>query len=337
MKKVTFKEISKIVGVSPMHVSRALAGHPYVKEELRRKIAKVAKQLNYSVNPFGRGLSKNIQMKARMICLLTKYDNFFLTEYFINLIDSISNSARSKGYDIIIVSLGNDESGNIKRLRNLISYYKAGIIEGFVFIAPTMEAKEGIFLHGEKANLVCAGGKLAAETKYVDVDNFKAGYDTGEYLTGLGHRRIAFIGGFEDRFDTHDRRQGFMNCLRIKGIELEPELALDGRYDTAGGKKATAKLFSGGRKPDAVFYTNDLMAYGGMEYFREKKIDIPGEVSIVGFDDLAASADTDPPLTTLRQPYEEMGKSVVELLLQGGIISRKIPAKMIIRKSCEKR
>jgi LacI family transcriptional regulator len=337
MKKVTFKEISKIVGVSPMHVSRALAGHPYVKEELRRKIAKVAKKLNYSVNPFGRGLSKNIQMKAKMICLLTKYDNFFQTEYFINLTDSISNSARPKGYDIIIVSLGNDEPGNIKRLKNLISYYKAGIIEGFVFMAPAMEAKEAIFLHGEKVNLICAGGKLNAETKYVDVDNFKAGYDIGEYLTGLGHRRIAFVGGFEDRFDTHDRRQGFTNCLRIKGIELEPELTLDGRYDTAGGKKATAKLFSAGQRPEAVFYTNDLMAYGGMEYFKEKKIDVPAEVSIVGFDDLAASADTDPPLTTLRQPYEEMGKAVVESLLQGGTISKKIPAKMIIRKSCEKR
>ncbi|MFA5148752.1 MAG: LacI family DNA-binding transcriptional regulator [Candidatus Omnitrophota bacterium] len=337
MKKVTFKEISKIVGVSPMHVSRALAGHPYVKEELRRKIAKVAKQLNYSVNPFGRGLSKNIQMKAKMICLLTKYDNFFQTEYFINLMDSISNSARSKGYDIIIASLGNDGPGNIKRLKNLISYYKAGIIEGFVFVAPAMEAEEGLFLHAEKANLVCVGGKLDVEAKYVDVDNFEAGYGVGEYLTGLGHRRIAFVGGFEDRFDTHDRRQGFLNCLRIKGIEPEPELALDGRYDTVGGKRATAKLFSKKARPDAVFYSNDLMAYGGIEYFRERKMAVPDEVSIVGFDDLAASAETDPPLTTLRQPYEEMGKSVVELLFEKGIVSRKIPARMMIRKSCTKR
>jgi LacI family transcriptional regulator len=336
MKKVTFKEISKIVGVSPMHVSRALAGHPYVREELRRRIAKVAKQLNYSVNPFGRGLSKNIQMKARMICLLTKYDNFFQTEYFINLTDAISNSARSKGYDIIIVSLGSDETGNINRIKNLINYYEAGIIEGFVLIAPAMDAKEGLFLRGEKVNLVCVGGKLEADTKYVDVDNFEAGYAAAAYLTDLGHRRIAFVGGFEDRYDTQDRRQGFMNCLRMKGIEPDPGLALDGSYETAGGKKATAALFSKGRRPEAVFYTNDLMAFGGMEYFRERKIDIPADVSIMGFDDLAASANMDPPLTTLRQPYGEMGKAAVESLLQGGAISRKIQAKMIIRKSCAK-
>jgi len=337
MKKVTFKEISKIVGVSPMHVSRALAGHPYVKEELRRRIFKVAKQLNYSVNPFGRGLSKNIQMKARMICLLTKYDNFFQTEYFINLTDAISNSARSKGYDIIIVSLGNDEAGNIKRLKNLINYYEAGIIEGFVFIAPAMGAKEGLFLHGEKVNLVCVGGKLEADTKYVDVDNFEAGYEAAAYLAELGHRRIAFVGGFEDRYDTQDRRHGFVNCLRMKGIEQDPGLMLDGNYDKAGGKKATAELFSNGRSADAVFYTNDLMAFGGMEYFRENGIAVPRDVSIVGFDDLVASASAEPPLTTSRQPYEEMGKAAVESLLQKGTVSRKIPARMIIRKSCAKR
>ncbi len=337
MKKVTFKEISKIVGVSPMHVSRALAGHPYVKEELRRRIFKVAKQLNYSVNPFGRGLSKNIQMKARMICLLTKYDNFFQTEYFINLTDAISNSARSKGYDIIIVSLGNDEAGNIKRLKNLINYYEAGIIEGFVFIAPAMGAKEGLFLRGEKANLVCVGGKLEADTKYVDVDNFEAGYEAAAYLADLGHRRIAFVGGFEDRYDTQDRRQGFVNCLQMKGIAPDPGLMLDGNYDKAGGKKATAELFSKGRSADAVFYTNDLMAFGGMEYFRESGIAVPRDVSIVGFDDLVASASAEPPLTTSRQPYEEMGKAAVESLLQKGTVSRKIPAKMIIRKSCAKR
>jgi len=336
MKKVTFKEISKIVGVSPMHVSRALAGHPYVKEELRRRIFKVAKQLNYSVNPFGRGLSKNIQMKARMICLLTKYDNFFQTEYFINLTDAISNSARSKGYDIIIVSLGDDEAGNIKRLKNLINYYEAGIIEGFVLVAPAMGAKEGLFLHGEKANLVCVGGKLEADTKYVDVDNFEAGYEAASYLAELGHRRIAFVGGFEDRYDTRDRRQGFVNCLRMKGIEPDPGLMLDGHYDKAGGRKATAELFSKGRSADAVFYTNDLIAFGGMEYFKENWILVPKDVSIVGFDDLVASASAGPPLTTSRQPYEEMGKAAIESLLQKGMVSRKIPAKMIMRKSCAK-
>ena len=337
MKKVTFKEISKIVGVSPMHVSRALAGHPYVKEELRREIFKVAKKLNYSVNPFGRGLSKNIQMKARMVCILTKYENFFQTEYFISLMDAISNNCRAKGYDVIIVSLTDNRQENIKRLKNLVSYHKAGIIEGFVFVAPDLEAPEGIFLHGEKVNFVCAGGRIGAETKYVDVDNFKAGFEVGEYLAGLGHKKFAFVRGAENRYDTHERRQGFFNALQMRGIEPDPSLVKGGDYKIVGGKKATAVLFSQKKKPDAVFYANDLMAYGGLEFFREKKIKVPQDVSIVGFDDLAASSKTGPPLTTLRQPYEELGEAVLEAVLDPNFISKKIAAKLIIRKSCAKR
>ncbi|MFA5094793.1 MAG: LacI family DNA-binding transcriptional regulator [Candidatus Omnitrophota bacterium] len=334
MKKVTFKEISKIVGVSPMHVSRALAGHPYVKEDLRKKIFKVAKELNYSINPFGRGLSKNIQMKARMICLLTNYDNFFRTEYFINLIDSISENCRSKDCDAIIVSLTDDKRDNVNRLKNLVNYYKAGIIEGFVFIAPDLGSQEGLFLCSEKVNFVCVGSRIDPETKYVDIDNFKAGFDVGEYLAGLGHRRFAFIKGAENRFDTRERMQGFSTALGMKGLEIDPDLIVKGDYKIAGGKKATASVFSRNKKPDAIFYANDLMAYGGMEFFKEKKIDVPGDVSIVGFDDLAASANCRPPLTTVRQPYAEMGEAVMEAVFDRNFTAMKIPGELIIRKSC---
>ena len=336
MKKVTFKEISKIVGISPMHVSRALAGHPYVKEELRRRIFKVAKKLNYSVNPFGRGLSKNIQMKARMICILTKYENFFRTEYFINLMDAISDNCRAKGYDVIIVSLNDNEPENIKRLKNLVNYHKAGIIEGFAFIAPDLEAPEGIFLHGEKVNFVCVGDRIVAETKYVDVDNFRAGFEVGEYLVELGHKKIGFVRGPGNRYDTHVRYQGFLNALQAKGLRPEQGLIVNGDYKAAGGKKATAILFSQKKRPDAVFYANDLMAYGGLEFFKEKKIKVPRDVSIVGFDDLAASSKTEPPLTTLRQPYGEMGEAVTEAVLDPNFVSKSIAAKLIIRKSCDR-
>ncbi|MDD5546340.1 MAG: LacI family DNA-binding transcriptional regulator [Candidatus Omnitrophica bacterium] len=335
MKKVTFKEISRIVGVSPMHVSRALAGHPYVKEELRREISKVAKKLNYSINPFGRGLSKNIQMKARMICVLTKYGNFFRTEYFVNLIDAISSNCRAKGYDVIIASLTDDESGNIKRLKNLVSYYKAGIIEGFVFIAPDLDAAEGFFLRAEKVNFVCAGSRIDAATKYVDVDNFRAGSEVGGYLIRLGHRRIAFVKGLEKRRDSRERQQGFLNALTASRIAPDESLFIAGDYSIPGGKKATAELFSRKKKPDAIFYANDLMAYGGLEFFKEKKIRVPREISIVGFDDLAASSRTEPPLTTARQPYKEMGEAVMEAVSRPEFASRMITAKLIIRKSCD--
>ena len=160
---------------------------------------------------------------------------------------------------------------------------------------------------------------------WIGSDNYGGGYEATRYLIDLGHRRIAHIQGPLKHQCSHDRYQGYCDALREAGIEPDPALVLQGDFMPPSGRACAHTLLSLADPPTAIFASNDYMAYGVMAAAEEHGLSIPDELSVIGFDDTYPSALMQPPLTTIRQPFFDMGKRAIELMLS--LLETPIPAR----------
>jgi LacI family transcriptional regulator len=152
---------------------------------------------------------------------------------------------------------------------------------------------------------------------WVGVDNISSAYQATRYLLDQGYRRIAHILGPQHYYCALERYQGYCHALQDAGIVIDPTLLLQGNFDPLSGRQCALDLFSRDRHtwPDAIFVGNDQMAYGVLEVAQELGIQIPDEIALMGFDDNILSAHMRPPLTTIHQPFSEMGRKAIEILL----------------------
>jgi LacI family transcriptional regulator len=176
------------------------------------------------------------------------------------------------------------------------------------------------------------------DVNYLDVDNLQAGRKATLHLLRLGYKRVATITGPQDQVAGYDRYQGYLKALLDYGQLARPELVMEGAFTEEGGYNAMLRLIP--QKPEAVFAASDMMAYGAMRALRDANLKIPGDVAIVGFDDIPASSKTIPPLTTVRQQVSQMGSKAVEFLInliENGIKSTQhivMDTELVVRESC---
>jgi LacI family transcriptional regulator len=160
-----------------------------------------------------------------------------------------------------------------------------------------------------------------------------------QHLVALGHTRIAFISGDERLTAAHDRARGFNDAMRQQGLRPEASLTAIGRFSQAMGFKAALHLLKLKRPPTAIFAANDLSAFGAIAAAHELGMRVPEDVSVIGFDDVPMASQVYPPLTTIRQPLQQMGRSAVNILLAriAGIESPSdritLPTDLILRSS----
>ena len=150
----------------------------------------------------------------------------------------------------------------------------------------------------------------------ITIDNLRAGRDAASHLVGLGHKRIGYVGNqFGLQADT-DRFGGYRQVIEEAGLGFDPELVAHGDGGPEGGMKAVTRLLNLPSPPTAVFCYNDMQALGALRAAREKGLRVPDDLSVVGLDDLYLTSYTDPPLTTIRQPKQEMGRLAAQILLK---------------------
>ena len=154
------------------------------------------------------------------------------------------------------------------------------------------------------------------ESQCVFVDNELAAYQATDYLIKLVHKNIAHITGIKDHPDSIRRREGYMRALAEASIEYDSDLISEGQFDGESGVKAIETLMSRGKHFTAVFAANDLTAYGARLALYRKGVQVPEDVSIVGFDDQLESSFVTPPLTSVHQPANEMGEAAAEALVK---------------------
>jgi LacI family repressor for deo operon, udp, cdd, tsx, nupC, and nupG len=308
-KTPTIQDVARFAKVSTATVSRALSRPERVSEHTRARISEAVRLTGYTLNQAARSLR---QKSTRTILVaLPDIGNTF----FSAILDAIERAAALRGYGVLVVNrLAGDDSG-----RRLHEYFLSNRADGLLLLDGSLTLEQMLVLTGEPANvpLVMACETLpGAPFHTVRTDNTYAAELATRHLIGLGHRRIGHIRGPACNVLTLERETGFRAALRASGLPLRPEWLFAGGFEMAHGLAAAEQFVALAEQPGAVFCANDETAIGFMSGLRRHGLECPRDVSVVGFDDLAVAAHIWPPLTTMRQPREALGRLAAEALIE---------------------
>jgi LacI family repressor for deo operon, udp, cdd, tsx, nupC, and nupG len=299
----TVKEIAAAAKVSVATVSRALQRPELVSEKTRERINEVVKRLGYTPNALARNLRTS---RTRLIvALLPDIANPFFSE----VIRGIEQVAYEKGYSVL---LGETQS-NLVREQAYADMVAARQVDGMITMFHRVPA---IPMDGRLPLVNACEYVKDSAISSVYVDNVAAAESAIDYLVALGHRDIAFIAGPSSSPICVDREQGYHLALRRANIAANPALTAVGDFSIEAGERAIEMLRAQGRTFSAVFCSNDEMAIGAMRALSSAGLRIPDDVSVVGFDDIRFSRYTTPPLTTISQPKNALGREAMTMLIE---------------------
>ena len=329
---LTLEDIARLSGVSRSTVSRVINADVNVSDETRRKVLEVINYYNFQPNLAARGLATG-RTNVIGVVIPAGVSVIFTDPYFPQLLQGISSVCNTRNYSVMLwLAEPEYERRMITRILHN-GLVDCGVVAKILINGPIIQS-----LIDSKMPFILIGRHPTVDVNYLDVDNFQAGRKATMHLVRLGYRRIATITGSQDQVVGYDRYQGYLKALQDTGHPIKPELVVEGDFTEEGGYTAMQRLLK--YKPDAVFVASDMMAYGAMRALREARLRIPEDVAVMGFDDIPASAKTDPPLTTVRQPVYQMGSKAVDVLIDiieaGPAATRKVlmDTELVVRASC---
>lgn len=302
--RITSVDVARLAGVSQSAVSRVFSGASASADTVR-KVRAAAERLGYRPNRLARAM---ITGKSRIIGLVVAYlDN----QFYPLAIERLSQALRDRGYHILLLMAGNSEDGIEGVMQDLMTYQIDGIITASVAMSSDLtERCADLGIPVVMFNRGRDGSGLSSITSA----NTEGGRKVGDFLVQGGHQRIAHIAGWQGSSTGRDRTQGF--CEALAAAEMEPIDIIDGLYHREPAIEAARRLMARCDPPDAIFVGNDHMAFGVLDALRgEMGVSVPGDVSIVGFDDVPMAVWSSYDLTTLRQPVNRMVEATVETLL----------------------
>jgi LacI family transcriptional regulator len=308
--KTTINDVAKHAGVSIKTVSRVTNNESSVRQTTRDKVMASISALNYQPNLAARNLATT---KSYNIAFIYDNPNAY---YIIDMQNGILNECRLQGYELLIHPC-NAKSPNI--IDELITMIKQAQIAGIVLTPPFSERPEFIerLTQSNIAFVRILSGSVAPDNRSscVLVDDHKAAYDITQHLIKLGHQSIAFLGGGQAHQSTFERLNGYKAALNDNNIEIDNAMILDGEYSFESGVNGANHLMSLNTKPSAIFSCNDEIAAGALFASRLMNIEIPEQLSIVGFENSPFSRQTWPKLTTADQPNQQIAQQATALLI----------------------
>ena len=330
----TLEEIAKIAGASRSTVSRVINNDPNVADDTRRRVLDVIRQFNFQPNRAARRLAGG---RTHIIGLVipTGISSVFSDPYFPNLIRGISTTCQDNDYSVMLWLA----EAEYER-RTIDQVLHNGFTDGVIISSMPLDESIVTSLIRSGLPFVSVGRSLSnPSVNYVDVENRRGALEAVMHLIRQKRRRVATITGPLNTIVGIDRRDGYLEALRIRAIPVNPELVVEGNFSEEDGYTAMKQLIP--LHPDAVFAASDSMALGAIRALREAGIKIPEEVALVGFDDLPIAAHTEPKLTTIRQPIQRTGSLAAETLIDildhpDEIYARHIilPVELVIRETC---
>jgi LacI family transcriptional regulator, repressor for deo operon, udp, cdd, tsx, nupC, and nupG len=303
----TIEDVARRAGVSVATVSRALRGLPNVAPSTRQRVMKAASALSYVADPsaslLAGGTSRTVGLA---VPLLGQW-------YYSTLFMGVEAEVVAAGYELLPFTVaGADGAARFLEQR---PYRKR--VDGLVLADARLDAAQFAQLRQSGVELVTVG-VLDEGSPGIAIDNVAVARLAVGHLTGLGHRRIALIGGMADdpfRFSAPvDRFHGYQEALRSAGLEVDPRLTVPGHFSLEGGAEAMHRLLTLDDPPTGVFACSDEMAIGAMQVARDAGLRVPEELSIVGIDDHDVSEYLG--LTTIRQDVSGQGERAARLLLR---------------------
>jgi DNA-binding LacI/PurR family transcriptional regulator len=308
----TLEEVGEVAGVSRATVSRVVNGSPRVSPDARRSVERAIRKLGYTPNPAARAL---VTRRTDTIALVISEPEtrVFSDPFFLEVVRGISAVIADTQLQIVLL-LADGPRGHQKVER----YVRQGHVDGVVLIS----------LHGAdplprvlaKANMptVLLGRVLGrpAVIPSVDVDNRRGAREAVEHLVSLGRRTVATITGPLDMCAGVDRLDGYRDAITLAGLRGGEALVEGGDFGEESGYRGMQLLLRRRPKVDGLFAASDLMAAGALRALRDAGRRVPEDVAVVGFDDAPLARHTIPPLTTMRQPMDDVARAMAELLLR---------------------
>jgi len=305
----TIKDISKAANVSIATVSKVLNGdYSKVSLETKKRILKIAKELNYRPNRLARGLaSKSTGIIGLIVPDITN-------PYYAELAQGVENKADKLGYTIMLCNTGEDTHKENSYIDVLIEYNADGVIITGNEKASDIDNIQN--LHNFNIPFVLIDRMIPNVEYNVMVDNIRGAYIATEYIIKNGHRKIAFIGGEAMAPHPMNRLQGFLQAMKDYGVEIDQNLIRIGTYHVESGYKHALELLESDSDFTAIVCGNDLIAYGAIKAIKQQGLKVPEDISVIGYDDIFISSLLEPPLTTIKQPTYDLGAYATEILIK---------------------
>lgn len=304
---VTIDEVAALAGVSPMTVSRAM-NQGAVRDETRERVMRAVRALGYTPNVAASSLAA--AQHTRIALIYANPSGAYLSELLVGLLRVASNAPVQLTIDYWENMNADAER---KAARSL-----AGRVDGVILPPPLCEsaAAVGELVKARIPVVAIASGRQGDNISCVRIDDFHAGRDMATYLIQQGHARIGFICGRDDLSASARRYDGFVTALHEAGLEVDPELVQHGNYTYRSGLAAAELLLSHTEPPTAIFASNDDMGAAAISVAHRRGLDVPRDLSVVGFDDTSAATTVWPELTTIHQPIAAMADAAIEILLR---------------------
>lgn len=306
MASITIRDVAARAGVSIATVSRVLNASGPVREETRARVEQVAAELNFTPHGAARSL------------ITRRTDTFGVVlpdlfgEFFSEVIRGMDPLARGRGYHLLLSS-----SHDNRREIEFALQAMRGRVDGLIVMSPNVSARAlASCLPGDVPVVLLNCEAADGARDAINVDNFGGARAMVLHLAGLGHRRIAMVGGSAGNFDARERQRGYRAALAEAGLAADPALEAAGDFTELGGWRAALELARLDPRPTALFCANDSMAVGAMSALRGLGLGVPADVAVAGFDDIPLSRLVTPTLTTARVRITDLGRRALERLVE---------------------
>lgn len=342
------EEIARLAGVSRSTVSRVINNYPNVPEKTRERVMKVIREYQYEPNQSARVLAGK-RTNTIGLFLFSIYDTkspyrIYGNTYFGSLVDAFVDIGNSMGYYMLVHTVYNPDE--CWRIRQAFSQKR---IDGGIIIG-TEKSREIESILSQSAHplvlmdydpeeireLISAKARIAV----VNLDDEKGIYAAVDYLVSLGHREIGMVVGRTTTYSGLRRRECFVKRLKYHGLTVDDHYMIQGDFTGSKVGSEIERLIDGGRLPTAMIAANDAMALAAMETFKMRGIRVPEDVSIIGYDDIPTGTIVKPSLTTVRIPFFDMAKKVLEMLSElvesdkPRLVVHNSDVELVVRESC---
>ena len=336
--QITILRVAETAGVSKQTVSRVINNHPDVADVTRKHVQQVIDELGYHPSAVARSLTKQ---RTHTIAVVTAGLNLIGPSSVLN---GITLKAEELGYALLIKNLTGFRINDYQGLARFLNEMR---VEGVAWACPDIEHYRQEIV--EKLSrlptpVVFQGSAPLENALFVIVDNYDGGCQATQHLIDQRFRNIAHISGPLLFADAEERKAGWSDTLVKAGLQPSPSHSAEGDWSAASGAQAAATLLDTYPEMDAIFVGNDQMAIGAIQTIQGRGLRVPGDIAVIGYDNIAESAFSSPPLTTVAQDFELMGAKTIELLVDvinaqrdgkdlSGLRPVRLPADLIVRKS----
>ncbi len=308
---ITLKEVAREAGVSITTASRALSGYDDVAEKTRKEVERAADALGYIPNLMARRLKTG--RTGTLGFIIPDTSSRLGDPFFSNFLAGIGNEAALHGFDLLITTHSPESRGEHESYTRAVG---GGWVDGVILVRTRVDDWRIRYLYENNYPFV-AFGRTNYEFEYPLVDeDSKAGISQMvQHLIDLGHKEIAFLAPPANLMFARLRREGYFDTMTANNIPWKADFVREGNMTRKSGYEQMNILLSSKNRPTAIIAGNDMMALGVMDAIQERGLVVGEDISVAGFDDVPVSAFTNPPLTTLRQPIYDIGRTCCRMLV----------------------